>query len=149
MYLRGGHQEKGVGFLKIKATRKAIIGCWNKPERAMMITLKYKAVDLNIMCLCTYVPTLWGRTRAALRNIWLRRKTLQERRDQTCHERHKHRVKQRQRDTSGGPLRTWAQHWQRGRVRMNGVKSITWQSWTLISSNTTGTLHLVKPRQPA
>ena len=55
LYSGGAQHEKGVGFLITKTTRKSVIGCWTISDRVVMIKLKCKPVDINLIQV--YAPT--------------------------------------------------------------------------------------------
>ena len=55
LYSGGDKHEKGVSFLISKNTRKSVIGCWTISDRVIMIKLKCKPVDINVIQV--YAPT--------------------------------------------------------------------------------------------
>ena len=56
MYSGGDKHERGVGFLMTKDIRKSIIGCWTTSDRAIMIKIKCKPTDTN-MIQVVHAPT--------------------------------------------------------------------------------------------
>ena len=55
LYSGGAQHEKGVGFLMTKTTRKSVVGCWTISGQVIMIKLKCKPVDINLIQV--YAPT--------------------------------------------------------------------------------------------
>ena len=55
LYSGGAQHKKGVGFLMTKTTRKSVIGYWTISDQVIIIKLKYKPVDINLIQV--YAPT--------------------------------------------------------------------------------------------
>ena len=55
MYSGGDKQKRGVGFLMTKDIRKSIVGCGTISDRAIMIKIKCKPTDINMIQV--YAPT--------------------------------------------------------------------------------------------